>query len=247
VAIKAELDRNKLERSMKQFSAAFGHTTAQAVCRWAVRTCAELAFETQAWGKSQTKKTQTNAILRDASNVVFSASRIKRKGANSLIFMPHGGVFSVPNDRVLNSADEINEWIELNRTRRRSRTAKLPNDLKKVCTLTNFKKAMAVRNARAGMAKGAWIGAGNDIAKAQSGEAKETIGVGFLKYTQKHQHLGSSKRPKEGWRPAAGITSKVAYSGQVISSAGMKKAVNFGLSKALKQYKFAMKALDKKK
>ena len=157
-----------------------------------------------------------------------------------------GDVFLIPNDRVLSSPDEINDWIEVNRTRRRRRTAKLPNDVKKFCTTAHFKKALAVRNARAGMAKGGWIGAGNEIARAQDGANKETIGVNFFKYAQKHSHFGSAKRPKDGWRPYAGITNNVAHSREALSKGSQSKAIAFGLRKALKQYKRAVKALDKK-
>jgi hypothetical protein len=246
MSIKAEIDQAKLEKSMRHWSKRFGHTTAQTVCRWAVRTCAELAFETQVHGKNKSRGKQVGAIFRDATNVLFSAEKITTRGATSRVFMPSGDVFNIPNERILTSPEEINEWIEVNRTRRRRRTAKLPNDVKKFCTMAHFKKALAVRNARAGMAKGGWIGAGNDIAKAQNGERKETIGVNFFKYAQKHSHFGSAKRPSDGWRPYAGITNNVQHSRDALDKNGQKKAITHGLKKALKQYKFAVKALDKK-
>jgi len=247
--IKAEIDQSKLERSLKRFGKQLGETNAQAVIRWSVQVCRELAMETQVWGKVKTKQYQIKAMRNDAYNVLFVASKmIKAERRPGYYTIKNNKFLYFPPERVLKSASEVNDWIEVNRTRRGSRTAKLAFENKKVCSQAHFNKAMAARNKKAGMAKGAWLGAGNDIARAQVGSEKENIGRNFLSYTQKHQKWGDAKKPADGWKPVAGITSKLAYSGKsnVLARSAMTKAIKFGLRKTVKFYAKTLAANDKK-
>ena len=79
--IKAEIDQPKLERSLKRFAKQFGDTNAQAVIRWSVQVCRELAMETQVWGKVKTRKKQEGAMYKDALNVLLVVEKLeKNKG-----------------------------------------------------------------------------------------------------------------------------------------------------------------------
>ena len=246
--IKAEIDQPKLERSLKRFGKQLGETNAQAVIRWSVQVCRELAMETQVWGKVKTRAKQEGAIRGDAFNVLIVVDELKKTGGTGYRATNQGSSFGVSARRVLLDENQVNDWIEMNRTRRGARTAKLPIGEKKICDAKIFKAAMKSRMARAGMAKGAWLGAGNDIARAQTGADKMTIGRNFLNYTQKHAAWGNAKKPTNGWKPVAGVTSKLAYSGKsnVLARSGMTKAIKFGLSKTVKFYQKAIKANDKK-
>jgi len=150
--------------------------------------------------------------------------------------------------QIVGAVEEVNDWIEIHRTRRRGRTAVLPIHERKAVDRAIFKKAMAIRYKRAGMAKGGWIGAGQEIAKAQAGQERVNIGKNFLSYAQKHGHFGSARRPKSGWSPTVGITNKVAHSGDknVLTSAAPKRAFDWSLKKTLKWYSKALKAQDQK-
>lgn len=239
----------KLEQSLKKYAKKFGETSAQAVVRWGVQTCRELAVETQVWGKTKTRDKQIGAITKDAYNVLLVVDKLEKASrGGGFRATNQGKSYHVKSDNVLADAEQVNWWIEINRTRRRSRTAVLPSTEKKVCDLATFKKAIRERAKAAGMAKGAWIGAGNDIAKKQKGADKITIGAGFLKYAQKHSGFGSSVAPTIGWNPKAKLTNKVRHSSDpnVISAAAFPKASAWGLKNTIRFYKKALAAIDKK-
>ena len=239
----------KLERTLRHFSKDFGETSAQAVVRWSVQTCRELSFETQVWGKTKTKKKQVDAIIGDAYNVILVAKTATktRKGyrcTNSV------GIFYASSRKFMRDAKTVNDWIELNRTRRRARTAKLHASEKKVCTRRVFNQAIKIRSKRAGMAKGGWLGAGQDIARAQTGQGKINIGKNYLGYAQKAgSSFGSSRKPQSGFTPAAFVTNRVSHvsSSHVMKRGAYDKALGFGLRKTLSWYRNAIKAIDRKK
>lgn len=248
MALSAKIDQPKLERSLKHFAKRLGETNAQAVIRWSVQTCRELAMETQVWGKTKTKKKQEMAIMKDAMNVLLVVERLEKTKGRGYRATNQGRSYGVSRHKALLSDSEVNDWIEINRTRRNARTAKLPIEEKRFCDVRVFKRAMTTRNKMAGAAKGAWIGAGNDIARAQTGADKQNIGRNFLNYTQKHQRFGDAKKPREGWRPVAGITNKLPYSsnGRVLAKTGITRAIQFGLKKTIKYYAHTLRAIDKK-
>jgi len=227
--ISGQFDRPKLEKSLKKFARKFGDNNAQAIARWGVQVCRELAFETQPYGKAKTKQTQQGAIIKDAYNVIL----IKEKLGKS-------------DKKALRSPDEVNGWIESNRTRRNRRTAKLPISERRVCTKTVFQKAMKIRLAKAGMAKGAWIGTGQEISSYQTGGEKITIGKTFLSWTQKHTSMGAATRPMPGFFSSTRLSNKSAHSSSsyVLSEAKSKKAIDWGLKKTVKWYQKTLKAQD---
>jgi hypothetical protein len=244
---KADIDRPKLERSLKRFAKDFGETNAQALVRWSVNACRELAFETQVWGRSKTKGKQEGAILADSYNVLLVVDKLTPAGRSYRV-QNQGKSYSVRADQVLTDAEAINDWIEVNRTRRRGRTAKLPPTERMVCDAATHKKAMRVRYARAGMAKGGWIGAGQDIATAQKGQDRITIGKNYLSYAHKHAKFGSAKRPRGGWSPFAEITNRVAHSSNknVLTSAAPARAFAWSLKKTVKWYATALRKQNQK-
>jgi hypothetical protein len=78
---------------------------------------------------------------------------------------------------------------------------------------------------------------------------KITIGKNFLGYAQKHSAMGTAKKPREGWKPVAGLTNKAAHSGSrhVLSDSGIRRSVEFGLRKTVKWYQKTLAAIDRKK
>jgi hypothetical protein len=64
--IRVDVDMARLQRSLRSAALRFGESSKQAVIRWGVQTSREMAVETQAWGKSGTKKKQeksTNSLI----------------------------------------------------------------------------------------------------------------------------------------------------------------------------------------
>jgi len=250
MAVSAKFDKAKLERGLRRFAAIYGETQSQAVVRWSVQTCRELAFESQVWGRSKTKGKQDGKIISDALNVCLVVDSLTKAPTGSGYRASNmGKSYHVVARRVLLTADAVNNWIELNRTRRRRNTAKLPINERMVCQSSIFKKAMTIRKKKSGMAKGGWIGAGHDIAKAQTGQDKIQIGKSYMAYTQKAgASYGSAKKPKSGFKPAAYITNSVEHtaSNDVLAKSGIQKAIEFGLKKSINYYRSALRALAKK-
>ncbi len=228
----AKIDRPKLEASLKRAAMAFGETSQQSVIRWGVSVCRDLAKQTQAWGdNAKARKTQEGAMIADAYNVILIVD-----------------VMGAKNKRALRSPEEVGDWIELNRTRRRARTAHLNFADKKVTTRAIFDRAMKIRFKRVGMAKGGWLGAGMTLARAQSGQDRINIGKNFLSYAQKHASLGSAKPATVGFSPVAELLNRSAHSASqyVLSDKAKKQAIEWGLKKTLTWYRKATKqALDK--
>jgi len=258
--VTGKIDIQKLERSVRRYGKLYGDTTAQAVIRWSIQSCRELAVETQAWGRkgkankiageaNSPRQAQIGAMIVDAPNVLMVVDSLNpTSGGRTMRATNQGRSYNVQISRILMNESAVNDWIELNRTRRRARTAKLPVEERRFCTAATFKKAMKTRAIAAGMAKGGWIGAGNDIARAQQGPGKMTIGVNFLKYAQKHAHFGKSAAPAPGWTPKSRLTNSVRHTADrhVMGGDAFDKAQKYGLSKTLRWYKEALKAIDKK-
>jgi hypothetical protein len=248
--IEAKFDIPKLEASLKKARAAFGDTNKQAVTRWAVQVGRELAGSTQVYGKTGTRQKQQWAIENDARNVIFPVDSMRPSKTGKTVKATFQGKSSNwPKSRVLNNESEVNDWIEMNRTRRRARTAKIPLSEAAICTLAVFNKAMKTRFARAGMAKGGWLGASNQAAGMQTGARRIAIGKNFLSYAQKHGKFGSATLQRgDGFKPIAALHNKVSYSSSphVLSKAEISKSIGFGLRATIKWYRSeARKALDK--
>ena len=249
--INAKVDMKKLEASLQRYAKRFGDTTAQAVTRWGVSTCRELANETQAVrtdGKTP-YQIQRLAIIFDAYNVLMVVDSLKKnKTGSGYTATNQGKSYFVSSKKVLLSEAQIRWWVEINRTRRRARTAELDKKDRKIVAKTLFNKAIKKRTEAAGMAKGGWIGAGNDIGKAQKGSAQFTIKASFLKYAQKHSKHGSATIPKEGWNPSTRLTNKVPHvaSTNVLAANAFSKAARFGLSKTIRWYSETLRAINQK-
>jgi len=192
--IKATVDMVKLARSLKGAAKAFGDSTSQALVRWSVRTCAELAVETQVYGKTKTRGKQEGAILWDAVNVIM--------------VRPDGERIS--QSRLLSSESEITEWINSQRGTK-GRTRPLPKESKREAHQRTFNRAMRAAYKRAGIAKGGWIGAGQQIARRQKGQDRINIGKNFLGYTHKHGSRGAARLSLIPFRPISFITNKARH------------------------------------
>ncbi len=248
--LKGQIDRPKLEASLRKFAKQFGDTNAQAVARWGVSTCRELAKQTQVWGDKATTETdaktgekskrgplqkQQGAIIKDALNVI----RVTNDSYNP----------KAKKGNRLTSVEAVNDWIEVNRTRRRARTAKLSTFDKKDCPESIFNQAIKVRSKRAGTAKGGWLGAGMDIAKSQTGTDRINIGKNYLGYAQKHAKFGKAKMDHGLVKPFAELTntSRHSSSDYVLKRSTFGTASTWGLKKTISWYKKTLKTQDSKK
>jgi hypothetical protein len=219
----AKIDTATLRRSIKRAVKAVGETGEQATARWGVECCRGLAKQTQVWGSpSKIPPKQIGAIESDAKNVVMVINNPR------------------PNDkRILKSARDVYDWVELNRTRRRGRTAKLDVRDKKICTQSVFDAACKMRIAKAGEAKGGWIRAGMEIASRYLTLDRVKIGKGFIPWAARHasRNIGTGTM-KGGWSPTAMLENIVRYSNDknVLSLKLAQRAILWAGKNVLKRY-----------
>jgi hypothetical protein len=147
----------------------------------------------------------------------------------------------------LKSPQEVHEWID-SRQNSKGRTKKLPAEQRAFITQKLFTQVLKERQKRAGMAKGGWLGAGQEIASAQKGTDRISIGKNFLGYAQKHSHFGGARRPISGWKPTAEISNRVRHSGDsnVLTSGASKAAIDWGLKKTITWYRAALRRQNQK-
>ena len=228
---KASIDRPKLERSLKRFAKDFGDTSAQAIARWGVQTCRELAGSTQVFGRTAAaKKKQWNSIEAGARTILNVVPKIKGRNA-----------------RVLTSVAGVSEWIDSNR-RSRGRTRDIPIDQRPFVTEKLYNDTIKARRISAGIAKGGWLGAGQSIASAQTGTDRINIGKNFLGYAQMHSRFGNATRPQSGFSPSAKLNNTARHSAasNVLKSSDTDKAINWGLKKTITWYRSALRRQDQK-
>lgn len=235
--INAKIDMRKLERSLKRAAGRFGETNKQAVVRWGVESCRQLAFETQVFGNGGAKKKQTDAIKLGMIQV------LDIRPAREFNRMMKRGTARNP----LTSPKAISEFVDSKRGSK-GRTKKLPWAERGTCKKADFTKAVTMRSKLAGIAKGAWLGAGIDIAKAQRGTQRISIGKNYMAYAQKHSTFGASKKPVPGFHPVAALINKAKHSASknVMSRSGINEAIAKGAKRAATWYRReAKEALDK--
>ena len=247
----AEYDQKKLEASLKKASARFGDSTNQAVVRWGVQTARQLAVVTQAFGQTGTKKKQVNAIWSSWAKCMdivtprtfdlMKSGKMKRREVSP-------GVWEqIKINLVIDDPAAIDAHVQTQRDKR-GRIQTGIRRSKIITTKKAMRAAIKKRLANAGMAKGAWLGAGKEMASKQKGIERINIGKNFFSYAQKHAGLGSS-RMRGSLFNSAGIldnSAKHVADGNVLSDRNIYTSLEDALKKTAKWYNKAAKtALDK--
>jgi hypothetical protein len=223
--MKMQTDKKMLEQSLKKASKAFGESTEQSTFRWGVQIARDLAGYTQAFGRGkQAKEKQIGAIWRDALNVCIQVKESEKAQ--------------------LNSEAEAIAWINQHRTRRGKRTAVLPENKRKSIKRSMLETVIVRKSERVGSAKGAWIGAGQDIARKQIGMKKIAIGKNFLGYAQKFASEGRAIVKKKIFDTDATLANSIEHTANpyVLRDNQKQKAVNSALNRTIKWYEKAATA-----
>lgn len=228
--VTATIDKAKLERSIKRYAAKLGESNAQAVIRWSVQTCLEVAKYNQPFnGKASVHR---NTIRKDINNCVVSIKGRTPRGQSAL-----------------KTTQEIIDWVDLNRIKRGRRVPKLPIQQRKKATESMVNKVVRIKMERAGMARGAWIGAGNEIGRHQRGSNRISIGVNRYKFAQKHTGLGRARRPIPGFNPIAVMKNLARHSSSeyVLRKDHIYLAIADGRKKCLNYYRKTLAAINRSK
>ena len=248
--LKSDFDEAAMLKKLKKLSKAYGESQEQAVKRWGVQTCRDLAKYTQIFGSKPGMHKKT--MLKDGLNVIFTHKGTAKasKSGKSMVWKFKGKSAGVQRSRYIDSEDEVIRWINQNRTAANKRTIKLPPAQRKVCDEALFKRAINRKyKATAGMAKDGWLDAGEQISKRQKGKNPSRIGKGLMKFSRKPAKLGSAKEGTRLFKSFADLINRLPYSkkSHVLSTSNKRKAARDGAINTLKWYKRAIRAENKKK
>lgn len=245
--IAGKIDERELARQLEKMATAFGEENEAAICRWGVATCRDLVKRTQAWGDdTKAKENQQNAMMKDAARSIFFVDdailerKIKQKKLTGLQIKGELVLFT-PN-RNLSTPQEVNDFIDLNRTTRKGRVPRMKPAIKGIASGKTLLVALRIRYRRAGKAKGGWIGAGISIGSKQKKGSRITIGKKFVSYAHKFKIGGTSRLRRSVWTPAGDIINNVAHvsTEHVLKKSDAKNAINEGARSSISQYENAM-------
>ena len=252
---KVTVDMRKLERSLRIFGRDHGESASQAIMRWGVQTCRELAVATAAFGgrgggkfsAKATEEKQHVAIWKDAAKVILIVDEMTPT-ARGFKVRNQGKTYYVQNHQALTSASEVNQWIRSNQRRDKRATLRAIQD-RKAARKEVVEEALALRYRQAGQAKAGWLAAGKDMASGQVGMQRLNIGAGFLRYAQKTRGTGSAKKPESKWSPVGFVTNDVRHSrdSSVLSKREIDRAMVGGIKNTIRFYRAALRAKQKKR
>lgn len=248
--IDADVDLKKLERDLVGIAAVFGEANETGIARWGVAVARRLVTSTQAWGATKEAKIkQWNAMIADGKRafiVVKNPKLVKRLMEKKLGGLHTSrGFFRFREHQQMTDAQNVNDFIDYNRTSRNARVPALDSGMVCVTSEKIFKQAMRERYKRAGKAKGGWIGAGQEIGKFQKTGSRITIGKNIANYAHKFKDGGNARMKHDIWNPEGQITNSYGHvsSEHVLKKSEMEKALAFAARQTIKEYE---KKLERK-
>lgn len=216
--ISADVDMKELTDSLAWAAAQFGECNETGIARWGVATDRRLIKETQVWGDGKQAKTaHENAMIRDVRRVAFIiqdpklAARVSKKRLGGLSIK--GETWKFTPQQNITTGKGLNDWIDLNRSKKSGRPPKAGLKNGKMCVTTGkvVVSAMAQRFKRIGKAKGGWVGAGQAIGSHQKTGSRITIGKNVAGYAHKWKSGGSASMKRDVWSPEGTMINHVKH------------------------------------
>jgi hypothetical protein len=252
--IKTVIDTKGLERQLMSMAKDFGESNEAAVCRWGVHTCRDLVKRTQAFGVGpDARAKQRDAIAKDINSAVFGVSKatyvngVASGKLSGLVI--NGELITFTPDRILKTPQEVIDFVDRNRTGRNGRVYQMARMRKGIAPIKAITSAIGIKLRRAGIAKGAWIGAGKVIASKQRKGSKITMGSGIAGYAVKFKDGGTAQLTRSQWNPIGKIINNVPYvsTEYVLKNRDAIKAINEGGQTMKSWYQAVMAARLKRK
>ena len=188
-----DVDMGGIGVSLDVLASKVGETTEQATVRFGVAAARGLATETQpkrstAGSRKKKAAAQMRKVVEPMGARDFNKLRKQAKPRVKL----GGQWLALDKRRLIESDRQLWGIIENNRVQ--GKTSKLPRDQRYICKQSDYNKVATRRAKLWGAAKGAWLGAGRDIARRQSGLDRINIGKNFLGWTARHHGKGNGKQ-----------------------------------------------------
>lgn len=255
--ITSQIDMKELERDLVKTAALFGEANETGIARWGVAIGRRVIKETQVWGDGKAAKTKhEDAMTRDVKRVAIVLQDPKltrlvdRKKLGGLTVK--GEKFTFNPRQNITTAKGLNDWIDLNRSKKSGRPPKQGLKNGTICVTTGkvVMQAMRERFKRIGKAKGGWIGAGQGIGVFQKIGSRLTIGKNVASYAHKFKSSGRASMKKDQWNPEGTMINSVPYSSDphVLKHDQLQKAIIDGGKNTITWYEKSMQGrLNKKR
>ena len=233
------------EKGMRKFRKLFGESSNQALIRYGVAVARGCAVLTEPRGRSK-KQIIKNIITGAKTNISDVPARtfnqiVKRRNPS---FMFKGGVAHLSPSQILESPDDVNDFIEDHRGKD-GRVRRLPPSKRALTKTPVMNKTLVRRKKLAGITKGSWLGAGMALAKKSRGPSPARIGKNFMKWAQKHSDKGRAKYVKRtlGKSEVHLISDAPAtLDTNIFSKRTAKEATRNGWKQTVQWYRRAVKA-----
>jgi hypothetical protein len=229
-----EVDMGDVGVSLDRFAHRVGETTEQATVRYGVAAARSLAEATEP--KRSTVKSRRKSTEVFMRRVVMSMNgntinKLMKNGGGRIRITKSGSKGSewstIGVDRIITNANALWRWIESNRVGGKTKDLSAKTQ-KRVCSKTVFDSVAKRRSGLWGAAKGAWIGAGMDIARRQAGLNRISIGKNFIPWVKKHAPKGSGRQTGRDHDTAVLLTNNTtgAAKSTGLSIADIQSALN---------------------
>ncbi len=253
--LKADFNNRSLERKLLKLGKAYGEGKKQAVKRWGVMLCKQLA-EQSAIPKASKKdkaKNYKNLLQVDFRKTVVvynkKVGKAKKGESVKLLYEKNNTVKWVPQKDFISSPEELLSWVDRHRGGRNKEVEAFLGYKRKVVLKSTFNKALKIRyKASSGKVKDGWLDAGDRIGILQKGPNRVAIGKNVYKFLRKPEKLGGAREFGSTFKPAAFLTNKneYAFKSNVLSRAKTANSINLSLSFTIKWYKNTIRAENKK-
>ena len=232
---------------LDDYASQVGETTEQACLRYGVAVARSLATLTKPTRSTagRRKKAAAAAMRRVVEPMGARDFNKLRKQAKPRVKL--GGQWYAFDKRRL-IEDDRQLWRVIENNRVNGKTKKRPPQTRYICKQATFNKVATRRAKLWGAAKGAWIGAGQEIARREKGIDRLSIGKNFLSWTQKHTRKGSGKQVGKGdWTTAILQNNTTgAAKNEGLSRSSVMKALHLGRKATFGYYRARLSAMKVK-
>tara|TARA_R110002020_G_C16182965_1_gene764994 strand:+ start:148 stop:897 length:750 start_codon:yes stop_codon:yes gene_type:complete len=188
-----DVDMWDVSTMLGEYAHEIGETTEQGTIRFGVAVSRELAKATNplkstAGSRKKNAAAQMRKVVEPMGARDFNKLRKQAKPRVKL----GGQWYAFDKRRLIESDRQLWDIIENNRVQ--GKTRKLPRDQRYICKQSDYNKVATRRAKLWGAAKGAWIGAGQRLARTQSGLDRINIGKNFLGWAHRHTDKGRGRQ-----------------------------------------------------
>lgn len=232
-----EVDMGDVGVSLDVWGREVGETTEQVTIRYGVAVARQLAEFTAPVGKrkpsAEKLRRMASGAMRRVIEPLDSRHFNKLKRAKRPRAKIDGKWIEVKRGQFIEG--DRNIWAIVEAHRIGGKTRDLKPEERYICKRPEFNRVRQRRTKLWGAAKGAWIGAGQQIAKQQEGMQRINIGKNFLGWTHRHANKGRAEKHGGGDNTSVYLVNKTR-GGAKLSSTYIHRAMHYARKTLFRYY-----------